>query len=236
MAVHRLIVFSAPTPGQEDEYNDWYNNVHLDEVVAIPGFVSRSALQAQRRSATGLPAEPTRVPLDLRVRPPAGRTAGDPAGGTGGRHDRPPRLDPGRLDLPLGLLLDLRASSRPTVTICFSRPAGRGVPPPRSATPCPGRTQPDRSSRRDRIGARSSPLRCSGARTHTPTIAAWIGVTFSLSRRGLGEPRRATGTSRRPARSRGGRPLRRGDRDLRRALRARRPAGGGAARARPARG
>lgn len=52
MAVHRLIVFSAPTPGKEDEYNDWYNNEHLDEVVAIPGFV---AAQRFRLSDDQLP-------------------------------------------------------------------------------------------------------------------------------------------------------------------------------------
>jgi hypothetical protein len=23
----------------EDEYNNWYNNVHLDDVVSLPGFV-----------------------------------------------------------------------------------------------------------------------------------------------------------------------------------------------------
>lgn len=52
MAVHRLIVFSAPTPGKEDEYNDWYNNVHLAEVIEIPGFV---AAQRFRLSDDQLP-------------------------------------------------------------------------------------------------------------------------------------------------------------------------------------
>lgn len=40
MDTHRLIVFSAPTPGQEEQYNDWYNNTHLAEVIEIPGFVA----------------------------------------------------------------------------------------------------------------------------------------------------------------------------------------------------
>ncbi len=35
-----LLVQSSPTsPDREDEYNDWYDNVHLDEVCSIPGFV-----------------------------------------------------------------------------------------------------------------------------------------------------------------------------------------------------
>lgn len=43
-----LIVLSNPTEGEEDAYNDWYTNTHLDEVVSIPGFVS-----AQRYKLTG---------------------------------------------------------------------------------------------------------------------------------------------------------------------------------------
>ena len=40
MAHYKLVVLSEPTPGQEDEYNRWYNDVHLGEVVRVPGFVS----------------------------------------------------------------------------------------------------------------------------------------------------------------------------------------------------
>lgn len=39
LATHRLIVFSEPSPGQEDEYNRWYDEVHLREVLSIDGFV-----------------------------------------------------------------------------------------------------------------------------------------------------------------------------------------------------
>ena len=34
-----------PTQGKEDEYNDWYNNVHLPEVLALPGFRSARRLR-----------------------------------------------------------------------------------------------------------------------------------------------------------------------------------------------
>jgi hypothetical protein len=40
MAIYRLIAFTDPVAGRDQEYNDWYNNVHLPDVVAIPGFVS----------------------------------------------------------------------------------------------------------------------------------------------------------------------------------------------------
>jgi hypothetical protein len=35
-----LIVFTSPAEGREDEYNDWYDNTHLREFVALPGVVS----------------------------------------------------------------------------------------------------------------------------------------------------------------------------------------------------
>ena len=40
MAKHVLLVFSDPTEGEEDEYNRWYNEIHLKEVIATPGFVN----------------------------------------------------------------------------------------------------------------------------------------------------------------------------------------------------
>jgi hypothetical protein len=29
-----------PVEGREDEYNEWYSDVHIQEVVDIPGFIS----------------------------------------------------------------------------------------------------------------------------------------------------------------------------------------------------
>jgi len=54
MANYRCIVMTNPVPGREDEYNDWYDNRHLDDVLSIPGFV-----RAQRfECAVPLSAEP----------------------------------------------------------------------------------------------------------------------------------------------------------------------------------
>lgn len=40
MATHRLIVFTEPRPGREAEYNEWYDRVHLKEVLEVEGFVA----------------------------------------------------------------------------------------------------------------------------------------------------------------------------------------------------
>jgi len=40
MATHRLVVFTQPTEGREDEYNQWYDEVHLREVLETDGFVA----------------------------------------------------------------------------------------------------------------------------------------------------------------------------------------------------
>ncbi|MGI9624473.1 MAG: hypothetical protein ACR2PK_16700, partial [Acidimicrobiales bacterium] len=36
---HRLFVYSNPVDGREDEYNDWYDSVHIAEVLEVEGFV-----------------------------------------------------------------------------------------------------------------------------------------------------------------------------------------------------
>ena len=47
MPRYNLIVLTNPVDGREDEYNDWYTNVHLDDVLKVPGVV---AAQRFRRS------------------------------------------------------------------------------------------------------------------------------------------------------------------------------------------
>ena len=40
MARFIFVVYSKPTQGREEEFNDWYSNRHLDDILAIPGVVS----------------------------------------------------------------------------------------------------------------------------------------------------------------------------------------------------
>lgn len=34
-----FFVSTYPVPGREDEFNDWYSNVHISEIASLPGFV-----------------------------------------------------------------------------------------------------------------------------------------------------------------------------------------------------
>ena len=41
MTHYRLFAFSdCKDPAREDEYNDWYSNVHLPDMLEIPGMIS----------------------------------------------------------------------------------------------------------------------------------------------------------------------------------------------------
>lgn len=35
-----LLVFSDPVPGREEEFDRWYDEVHVPEVLAVPGVVA----------------------------------------------------------------------------------------------------------------------------------------------------------------------------------------------------
>lgn len=40
MARYISVVLSNPVAGHEDEFNDWYSNQHIPDVLAIPGIVA----------------------------------------------------------------------------------------------------------------------------------------------------------------------------------------------------
>jgi len=37
---HTLVVITNPTPGKEAEYNKWYSDTHLADVLKVKGFVA----------------------------------------------------------------------------------------------------------------------------------------------------------------------------------------------------
>ncbi len=55
-----FLVFSNPVEGQEQEFNEWYDSVHVPEVTAVPGIVSGQRFDLHERAADGAPtAQPT---------------------------------------------------------------------------------------------------------------------------------------------------------------------------------
>ncbi|RVT94450.1 DUF4286 family protein [Sphingomonas crocodyli] len=49
MAKYQLLVVTNPVEGREDEYNDWYDNQHLADVIAMDGYTA-----AKRYTVTAL--------------------------------------------------------------------------------------------------------------------------------------------------------------------------------------
>lgn len=45
MARYKFVVLTNPRPDQESEYNRWYDEVHLGDVVDVPGFVAAQRFQ-----------------------------------------------------------------------------------------------------------------------------------------------------------------------------------------------
>ena len=49
-----MVVQSGPAdPSREDEYNDWYDNTHVPEICAVPGFVSARRYMVHHPAAGG---------------------------------------------------------------------------------------------------------------------------------------------------------------------------------------
>ena len=45
MAKCKLVALTTPLPGKEAEFNDWYQNAHLPEIISIPGFEGAQRFQ-----------------------------------------------------------------------------------------------------------------------------------------------------------------------------------------------
>ena len=39
MAKFKLVALASPVAGKEDEFHDWYQNVHLPQIIGLPGGV-----------------------------------------------------------------------------------------------------------------------------------------------------------------------------------------------------
>jgi hypothetical protein len=64
MPNYKMVIFTSPVDGREKEYNDWYQNIHLGEVIAIPGIKSAQRFRLQR-SMMPRPASPYLAIYDI---------------------------------------------------------------------------------------------------------------------------------------------------------------------------
>ena len=52
---YTLIVYTSPAGGREDEYNTWYDNVHLREFSALPGVINGRRYKVAKDGGDGKP-------------------------------------------------------------------------------------------------------------------------------------------------------------------------------------
>jgi hypothetical protein len=48
MAEYRFVVFTNPAEGKEAEFNRWYDEQHVPDVLRVPGFVAAQRFAASR--------------------------------------------------------------------------------------------------------------------------------------------------------------------------------------------
>lgn len=99
MARGIMVVQSSPvSPDREDEFNDWYDNVHIPELCAVPGFVSARRYKAPAAGSEDAPRYLAiyEIDADDLSGPPAEwsarRAAGLATGTTALRQDPPPAV------------------------------------------------------------------------------------------------------------------------------------------------
>ncbi len=55
MKKHLVLVLTEPTEGREEEFNDYYENTHLEEVIASAGYKSAQRFKLVDEAGEGAP-------------------------------------------------------------------------------------------------------------------------------------------------------------------------------------
>ena len=71
MTLCKLVALTTPLPGKEDEYHDWYNNVHLPELVNGLGMLGASRYELVAKMS-GADANTYLAIYDVETDDPAG--------------------------------------------------------------------------------------------------------------------------------------------------------------------
>jgi hypothetical protein len=53
---YSFIAMTVPVEGKDDEFNAWYNDVHVPELLAVPGITSARRFRTKFVNGNGLPA------------------------------------------------------------------------------------------------------------------------------------------------------------------------------------
>lgn len=61
----KLLAFTNPVPGREDEFNAWYDEIHLRDVLNIPGVVGAQRYRLRPVDARTEPAQRYLVMFDV---------------------------------------------------------------------------------------------------------------------------------------------------------------------------
>ena len=65
MPRYKFVVMTGPAEGREQEYNDWYQNVHLSDVVAIDGIKSAQRFRLNQAVMADQPPSPYLAIYDI---------------------------------------------------------------------------------------------------------------------------------------------------------------------------
>jgi hypothetical protein len=56
MSKHYLFHFANAVDGREEEFNEWYDNTHLGDVLAVPGMIAATRYELEPIERSGPPA------------------------------------------------------------------------------------------------------------------------------------------------------------------------------------
>lgn len=48
MPLYKMLILSRPSAGREAQYDDWYQNVHLEQMLRLKGFTAAQRFKLQR--------------------------------------------------------------------------------------------------------------------------------------------------------------------------------------------
>jgi len=70
MGKYVMTVLTNPAPGQEDRYNEWYDNVHIHEVLKVPGFVACTRYRMRGDAVMGTAAHKYLAVYEIEAKDP----------------------------------------------------------------------------------------------------------------------------------------------------------------------